>query len=64
MNAAEAEEAAEQPPDDVRISGRLYGGHADAIRRLAVEKGSDVSTVGIELIEDALDTQGLVPEED
>ena len=64
MNATEAERAAEEPPDDVRISGRLYGGHADAIRQLAVEKGSDVSTVGIELIEEALDTQGLVPEED
>ena len=64
MNAAKAAEVAEQPPADVKISGRLYGGHADAIRRLAVEKGSDVSTVGIELIEEALDTQGLVPEED
>ena len=64
MNAAEAEKAAEQAPDDVRISGRLYGGHADAIRQLALEKGSDVSTVGMDLIEDALDEKGLVPEDD
>ena len=64
MDAAEAEQAAEQAPLDVQISGRLYGGHADAIRRLAVEKGTDVSTVGIELIQEALDDQGLVHEED
>ena len=64
MDAAAAEKAAEEAPEDVRISGRLYGGHAVAIRQLAVEKGSNVSAVGIELIEEALASQGLVHEED
>ena len=64
MDAAAAEKAAEQAPDDVRISGRLYGGHAAAIKQLASEKGSDASTVGMDLIEEALDAQGLVHEED
>ena len=64
MGADAAEKAAEQAPDDVRVSGRLYGHYAVAIRQLASEKGSDVSTVGMDLIEEALDSQGLVHEED
>ena len=64
IGAAAAEKAAEQAPDDVRIAGRLYGGHAAAIKRLASEKDTNVSTIGMDLIEEALDAQGLVPEED
>lgn len=55
---------AENVPDDVRISGRLYGAHAAAIKKLARDKGSNVSTVGMDLIEDSLAEQGLVSEED
>ena len=64
IDAVAAEKAAEKAPEDVRISGRLYGGYAAAIKHLASEKGSDVSTVGMDLIEEALDAQGLLQEED
>ena len=64
IDAVAAEKAAEQAPDDVRIAGRLYGGYASAIKQLASDKGTNVSTVGIDLIEEALDAQGLVPEKD
>ena len=64
IDAETAEEAAEQAPDDVRISGRLYGGHAAAIKQLAEDKGANVSTVGMDLIEESLQEQGLVPEDD
>ena len=64
IDATDAEKAAEQAPEDVQIKGRLYGGHATAIKQLALEKGANVSTVGMDLIEEALDSQGLVPDED
>ncbi|MDE0395547.1 MAG: ParB/RepB/Spo0J family partition protein [Gammaproteobacteria bacterium] len=63
LNANDAQIAAEKVPDDVRISGRLYGAYADAIRQLAGDKDSNVSAVGIELIEEALDAQGLVADD-
>lgn len=64
IDATAAEKAAEKAPEDVQISGRLYGGHAAAIRQLASEKGTNVSTVGMDLIEEALNAQGLVLDED
>ena len=64
IDAAAAEKAAEQAPEEVRIVGRLYGGYASAINQLASEKGTNVSTVGIDLMEEALDAQGRVPEKD
>ena len=63
ISAVDARKVAEEVPSDVRILGRLYGAYAVAIRQLAGEKESNVSAVGIELIEEALDAQGLVVED-
>lgn len=50
---------AEEPPEDLRISFRVYRGYADALRRVAAERGADTNTVAQDLLEEALESQGL-----
>ena len=63
MDLATVQEEAEKPDETVKISGSLGGVYASGIRRLASDKGSNVSSVALDLIEEALDAQGYAEAE-